>query len=160
MTTIQISDKTLESHFRRTRESETSDYCIEWTGGKIEKGGYGMSWFRGHNILAHRMAWMIHHGRSIPDGMVIMHTCDNPSCVNPEHLLCASQQTNVMDMYIKGRAPNKAGEHNPRARLTQDDVDNIRSMVDLGLATRRQMAEFYGVGYSTIVHILLGRTWH
>ncbi len=63
------------------------------------------------NILAHRLSWMLRHGREIPDGMLIMHTCDNPPCVNPSHLVLGTKKTNAEDASIKGRYPQQCRTH-------------------------------------------------
>jgi len=68
--------------------------------GLIGEGGRG-----GRQLLTHRAMYMLHYG-PIPDGMVIRHTCDNPPCVNPEHLLMGTEEDNRNDMYLRGRTVN------------------------------------------------------
>ena len=74
--------------------------CLNWTG--VEANGYGKA--RWKNVLkqAHRVVWEIHHGE-VPEGMVIMHTCDNTLCGNIDHLRLGTQGDNVKDCYDKGR---------------------------------------------------------
>ncbi len=75
--------------------------CWEWQGG-INGDGYGNS-YNGEGVeAAHRISYRIHNGK-IPYGMVIMHKCDNPSCVNPNHLKLGTQSENMQDCSIKGR---------------------------------------------------------
>jgi hypothetical protein len=71
--------------------------CWPWTG-KIATNGYGYL----DNMLAHRASWLIHHG-PIPEGLQVLHHCDNPRCVNPDHLWLGTQADNVADMMAKGR---------------------------------------------------------
>ncbi len=83
-----------------------SKSCWNWTGGKNEKG-YGALRFLGERILAHRLSWIIHNG-PIPEhdsyhGFCILHRCDNPSCVNPDHLFLGTHQDNMDDMVAKNR---------------------------------------------------------
>ena len=78
------------------------DSCWEWIGSK-EKGGYGIFYYHGANKLAHRFSWEVLYGK-IPKRMVICHKCDNPSCVNPNHLFLGTQEDNLRDMHYKGRA--------------------------------------------------------
>ncbi len=93
--------------------------CIEWTG-YIDKWGYGKRSYEGAKRLAHRVAYAQHHGLKMADidGKVIMHTCDNPACVNPDHLVIGTNKDNTHDMMRKGRMHRK---------LTDADVAAIRA---------------------------------
>lgn len=75
--------------------------CVEYTGCADQKG-YGLITINKKFRRAARFVWESLNG-PIPEGMVIMHTCDNPPCVNPEHLRCGTQKENIADMYAKGR---------------------------------------------------------
>lgn len=78
--------------------------CWLWTGAKSTNGGYGYFIYGrgGQKLRAHRVAWEMTHG-PIPEGWVVMHLCDNPLCVNPDHLEVGTQADNVLDMRIKDR---------------------------------------------------------
>lgn len=77
--------------------------CWEWTGYK-DKDGYGRLTVNRKDLRAHRVAWELHHGKSIPPGLQLLHKCDNPSCVNPAHLIPGTSIDNVHDSIRKGRA--------------------------------------------------------
>lgn len=105
--------------------------CIEWTGartasgyGRIGRGRRGEGWTH-----AHRAAWEVAHG-PIPEGLCVLHRCDNPPCCNPEHLFLGSLEDNSRDMVTKGRGRKQipAGEAHPDARLTDADVAELRGL--------------------------------
>lgn len=113
--------------------------CWEWQG-TVVGIGYGMlGGERGSApCMAHRFSYELYKG-SIPAGMIVCHRCDNPGCVNPEHLYAADHHTNMRDMALKGRA---------RA-LTSDEVMEILDKTAKG-ATQSALAREYGVSRSTI----------
>jgi hypothetical protein len=119
---------------------------------------------------AHRVSYLHHYGYIVRH-LSVLHSCDNPPCVNPAHLSLGTQRDNLADMTAKGRrkAPpghidpvwygrSQAGEANANARLTAADVADIRA---LGLAGYRQrdIAERFGVHQATVSYILAGKTW-
>ena len=129
--------------------------CIEWTGSSDAKG-YGQLRIDGKLIKAHRYAVERSNGPT-PDGMVVMHLCDNPKCVNIDHLQIGSQKQNVHDMDGKGRRINKQpkGSANGNSKLTDDDVRAIRR------DTRRQVdiAATYGIAQTVVSKIKLHQAW-
>ena len=82
-----------------------ADGCWEWTAYR-DPLGYGRLNVDGVPVLAHRLAYELEHG-AIPDGMCILHRCDNPPCVNPDHLWLGTQADNSLDMASKGRWRNR-----------------------------------------------------
>lgn len=95
--------------------------CIEFQGCK-DRGGYGVKNAKGKNWQAHRLVWTEHYG-TIPKGMVIRHMCNNPACINIDHLNIGTMADNIKDRDNAGRTAkgNKAG----RAKLTEEDVLDI-----------------------------------
>jgi hypothetical protein len=130
--------------------------CIEWMGTRHQRG-YGVLRKEGRHVLAHREAYEQAYGL-IEDGLSVLHHCDNPPCVNPEHLFLGTQADNMRDMRSKGRGftlPVSRGETHPRALLTAAQVQAIKK------DTRRlgEIAREYGVSSDAIQAIRVGRNW-
>ena len=117
---------------------------------------YGMVQFAGVVRIAHRLIWASINGR-IPDGLVIRHTCDNPRCCNPAHLLSGTYADNARDMISRHRA-DRNGERNNQAKLTNADVIQIRELLAQGV-DRRIIAPQFGVTPTSISNIKHGLTW-
>lgn len=112
------------------------DECWEWQGARQSgQWAYGRIAFAGRQRRVHRLAWEATHGMSVPEGMVVRHTCDNPPCCNPHHLLLGTFADNTADMIKRGRQGDTArhGEDNGAARLTTRDVHAMRQDRTRGL---------------------------
>jgi hypothetical protein len=148
---------TAEERFWTNIEKNRDNDCWRWTGA-LRIRDYGSYYYNGRNQLAHRVSWQINFG-PIPDGIHVLHTCDNPSCVNPEHLRLGTHQDNMADRDAKGRQYDRNGEKNGRAKLTSEDVNNIRMQYSSGSITRKSLADKFNVNIGTIGRALSGRTW-
>lgn len=135
--------------------------CWDWNGPKDPKG-YGRCGFKGRGYLPHRlskylygeMTWTELHTREVQ----ILHECDNPACINPEHLSLGSNADNQMDKMKKGRQAR--GEKIYTAKLNAEDVRAIHRLFRTGfIGSKASVARKYGVDASTIGNILKGRTW-
>ena len=145
--------KALIERFRdKTIPAEDSD-CLLWVGGKDGKG-YGAIKVNGKQQIASRLAWEIVNGR-IPEEVCVLHKCDNPACVNVEHLFLGTQADNVKDMVSKGHQRGASGETNGNSKLTADDILNIKQ--DSG--TLSEIARKYGVSFQHISSIKRGGSW-
>lgn len=107
---------------------------------------------------AHRVSWMLANG-PIPAGMVVCHRCDNPPCVNPDHLFLGTQIDNMRDRSKKGRGNHRKGSRHGRAKLTEQDVRVIRSRYATGDWKQSDLAAEYGVSQPLIGHIVRRVTW-
>lgn len=129
--------------------------CHEWIGGCFDSG-YGLIRVRGKNLRAHRVAWELANGE-IPPKLMILHDCDNPKCVNPDHLFLGDNEANVKDMLKKGRQPK--GIRNGRALLNPVKVSEIREKHANKECQPKQLADIYGVHLNTIYCVLNNETW-
>jgi hypothetical protein len=153
------------------------DDCWEWTGAKTKRMGHGYFNIKLNGKLkqtgAHRVSLMI-QGITIPQGMVVMHSCDNPRCVNPNHLQLGTFKDNTYDMMLKGRAKHfggkdkHKGENHPNAILNENIVKQIKSEIIIldnipGRKTNKTnfavIAKKYNVSIDTIRDIGYGKTW-
>lgn len=135
------------------------DGCWFWAGshsnvgyGLIHSGGAG-----GKTLSAHRVSYELHYG-PIPDGMIVMHSCDNRGCVNPAHLSAGKQSQNIKDAITRGRkiVPNASGEDNPKSKLTQVQADFIKANPQM---QHTYLAKLFGVSPNCIRGVRIGRTW-
>lgn len=131
-----------------------SGQCWLWTKTRLPSG-YGKIGVKRdgkHKVeLAHRVSLFLATNQW-PAG-VVMHTCDNPSCVNPEHLRVGTQKENLVDMSNKGRSLR--GEKSASARLTPTEVEEIRKSTKLN----SELASLFGVSWTTIARIKRHETW-
>jgi HNH endonuclease len=127
--------------------------CIEWQGLRNPQG-YGRIGAAGVQWLAHRLVYTRAHG-PIPQDMVVMHECDNPPCVNLEHLRLGTPFDNMRDRNQKGRQARLRGESNGKAKITLDQARKIAS--DLRVYT--QIGQDYGISVSNVSDIKKGRIW-
>lgn len=138
--------------------------CINF-GGVRDKKGYGIATFEGKGVRAHRLAYCNHNGLELQDikNLVIRHKCDNPSCVNPDHLEAGSQADNIRDMMERGRHkyPGYKGEQNGQAKLSQQDVENIRQRYQFRsrINGTYAIAKDYGISQKQISRIVRGEKW-
>jgi Pectobacterium phage endonuclease len=147
---------------RFQRKVQQAGDCLEWTG-STNRSGYGHFNVGGNRPkLAHRVAWELAHNATIPPGLIVMHTCDNPRCVKPSHLRLGTFADNTRDMFSKGRGcPDiykKRGVESVNAKLNPDAVHQIRAGRAAG-ETISALARAHGVSRPTINAILRGKTW-
>lgn len=164
----------VKKFWERVDTSGGDDACWTWTGA-VSRYAYGLLFIRKRYIRAHRVSYALHHG-PIPDGYVIAHKCDNPSCVNPKHLWACTQMENIQDRNRKGRqdhGPNAPqwtppeprgrirGERAPRSRLTEEQVREIRRLYKKGVRGHgySSLAKKFGVHDYAIEMIVKRESW-
>lgn len=150
------SDKTptSERFWSKVAKGEP-DECWIWRRA-IDREGYGRFTFDRKRKFAHRIAYLLTHGR-IPDGQSVLHKCDNPLCVNPRHLFLGTHRVNMDDRGAKGRTAS--GERNGRAKLKAETVRQILAAYVPNKVTLPMLAERFGVNKYVVQDILRGRTW-
>ena len=147
--------KSVEGRFWEKVDIRGEDDCWNWLA-SVNKGGYGRFGFNGKQQKAHRVSWMLHNG-DIPEGMHVLHICiANRRCVNPDHLYLGTDQDNMDDKVNQGRVPK--GEAHYKAKLTDEEVIEIRKKYIPWKYPLRKLAREYGVNQSTISDIVNNKT--
>jgi hypothetical protein len=146
-----ISDREL---IERHASPEPNSGCWLWDG-YLNKYGYGRLGRNRSERGAHRLAYRVYRGL-IPRGLLVLHSCDMPCCVNPDHLFLGTHADNSKDCKAKGRAVHARGESQGLAKLTWEDVHKIRSLKE----PIRSIANRYGIERSTVRSVLRGVTWN
>ena len=127
--------------------------CQFYTGGSFDDDGYGIVWLDGTR-KAHRLAWALHNGED-PAGRVVRHRCNNPSCVNPEHLEIGTHADNMHDKVVCRAV---LGENNPASKLTEQDVRGIRCLTNLGVRGR-EISRLMSISQTAVVRIANRKMW-
>lgn len=132
-----------------------TDTCWLWTGSKRGSNNYGRFWLNNKSEMSHRVSYRIWNGE-IPDGLIVRHKCDNPICVNPDHLELGTNAENSRDMVNRNRSLK--GERHNLAKLTEDSVKEIRILLGFGI-THRELGRRYGVNQRVIYQIRHQLNW-
>jgi len=126
--------------------------CWVWSK-SLSKTGYGdMCVYKEKSHAAHRWSYLVFNGE-IPKGKLVCHSCDNRSCVNPEHLFLGTHKENCLDMHKKGRWCDRKGEKHPLSKFIDKDIKYIFKLNRSGLS-QTQIGNKLGVNQSVISRIL------
>lgn len=181
---FKLSSKDKKRFWDKVRIGE-EDECWEWIA-HCFRTGYGYFSLKGDGRGAHRISWMLAHGE-IPDKLWVLHECDNPKCVNPNHLFLGTSDDNIKDAAKKGRTAkgpkngaNTHPERRPRgsrhglfinpekrvrgekvhtAKLTEDKVRLVREQYASKIGSLKDLARKFGVSFSTIGRIVNREIW-
>jgi hypothetical protein len=156
----------IEQRFWGRVQKGTKDVCWEWMGTR-PGGRYGTIAYNGKNAVGtHRVAWELTYG-PVPEGLFVLHECDNPPCCNPGHLFLGTLQDNARDAKKKGRLYNNfannpyphLGESNGCAKLTDDKVRLIRELRADGTWSLNALAKKFKVSKKLILLVVQRRSW-
>lgn len=136
--------------------------CLEWcVENRKTSFGYGFINFRSSQIMTHRAAWLVWKGK-VPNNMWVLHKCDNPACINPDHLFLGDHKKNMDDMRSKNRMNNQKkasnGEKNGSAKLTREKVSQIKFLRKQGLSGPKK-AKMFGVTHAIVYKICSNKLW-
>jgi len=157
---------------RLERNSQQEGECRVWVRSRNNQG-YGRIKVEGRGVDAHRAAWIARHGY-IPQGLCVLHRCDNPPCIRVDHLFIGTRGDNNRDRNDKGRSacgdrngsrlyperrPHTYGELSGMAKLTWDNVAVIREKYASGAMSKRALGRMFGVTRKTIRLVVILETW-
>lgn len=149
-------DMTPEERFWFYTDKKDSNSCWNWKA-KKDKDGYGRMKINGKDVRTHRFSYNLHYGNIPPDKPLITHICNNPSCVNPNHLKADTNDGNLK--YMASLKRSTIGETNPNAKLTQTQVNEIKKKYVKRKITHKMLSEEYKVHPMTICRLLIGKNW-
>lgn len=177
---MEYSEKDIERFWSKVDKERSQTFynnmrCWEWTAGQTRKGGYGSFWAGAKTLRAHCVSYELYYGYISSEKPFVLHRCDNRICVNPHHLFPGTHQDNVADKVQKGRQARgrthgaythpesrRIGEANGRAKLTEEDVSEIRrryAKFGKGGETLKELASKFGVSFTLISAIIKRRLW-
>ena len=158
---VSYEGPTIEERFWDKVDKRGPDECWKWKGDRFNKR-YGRYTFNGLRQGTHRVAWQIENGE-IPTDQLVLHTCDNPPCCNPNHLFLGTQDDNVQDCIAKGRfriGVGATGEDHSQTVFTNADIKEIRRLHATGLVPQGTLGKMFNVSRSNIGAIVRGETWN
>lgn len=130
--------------------------CWEWKSKTINR--YPSFSIGGKNYKAHRVAYSMYVGQ-IPEGMCILHKCDNVKCVNPSHLFVGTQNDNMLDRKAKGREADTKGSKNGNAKINQFQARVIFHLATWGNISQEAIGLIFGIHHCSVSRIKYGRQW-
>lgn len=140
----------IQKRFESFVMPEPNTGCWLWSGSLVTKG-YGAFRLNGKSVMAHRVSYKMYNGEI--GLMHVLHKCDCPSCVNPDHLFLGTDTDNKIDMENKGRRVR--GSLSPMSKLTETDIISIRESKMPGFV----IAKKYGVSQSVISRVKSKNSW-
>lgn len=131
--------------------------CWEWQG-FVRRNGYGQLAYAGKSRGAHVVAWMLTNKRIVPNGLQVLHDCDNKSCINPDHLHTGTCSQNALEAVERGLWAKHTGTSNPANKYTPEQVERVRGLMASGMMVK-DAALASGISRSMASQIKTGRKW-
>ena len=129
-----MRESTVSRFWEKVAPYKDLDSCWNWLAA-VDKAGRGRFKWGGKTSYAPRFSWITHFG-DIPEGLFVLHTCDNPSCVNPSHLFLGTLEDNNRDREAKGRGADVRGSKNPAAKITEAVAQQIVNLLNHGYSLK------------------------
>lgn len=154
MPRLQTIEQRLDNYIDKTGD------CWLWTIGTFNYGYGRLSIQKGKQVRAHRFIYEMVFGK-IPDGLNVLHKCDNPRCVKPKHLYLGTQKDNVADMMNRKRGGYKkfCGESHHNSKLRRKDINEIKSLWEKGGLLQREIAEKFNISQQVVSKIVNNKAW-
>ena len=141
----------LHSRFERSYIPEPNSGCWLWTEG-LDNKGYGRITHEGKMPLAHRISWKLYRGGTYK---FVLHHCDTPCCVNPDHLYAGTQQDNMRDRSVRKRGADRRGEKSHTAKITAQQALDIRA----DTRPQSKIAKAFGISQAAVSLIKTRKNW-
>lgn len=149
--------KTIARFWSKVRKT---DKCWIWVGQMQPPSfKYGRFMLKKRPLFAHRVSWEINNG-PIPEGLYVLHSCDNPPCVNPSHLSVGTKKENSRQMVERGRGRHQIyrGEDHPNSKLSEENISDIRRLASDGMA-KKEIGMRFGVSDTMVGYIVRRKSW-
>lgn len=147
--------RTMEKFFATAEIDQSGCWLYR---GHREKSFYPLTTWRGRRVKVHRLSYELSHG-PIPDGLSVLHRCDTPSCINPDHLTAGTHAENMRDASQRRRFPDRRGAGNNLAKISSEIAEKIRSEHVFRKVTAEMLATRYGLSTVSVYRVLHGKTW-
>jgi len=158
---IDVYNANIQKIIKQKSKLDPETGCWNWQGAKGPRK-YGSMRYKGKTNTPHKVSRIVFNG-PVPPGMIVRHLCNNQRCVNPEHLGIGTQKENVRDTIEAGRFNKPKGSKHPNAKLTEDDVREIRELFKEAHLSKSEFCEyqacFYNISPGTISDIINRKTW-
>ena len=159
---MELTDKNIKNFWKKVDKKGEFE-CWEWIACK-DKNGYGLFGVDKKLYKSHRISWILENGEIPKDDsfnktLYVLHKCDNPGCVNPNHLFLGTNKDNMIDMVKKGRNYISSGEKNGMSKKIEQEVLEIRQKYLTGLYTQKELSEEYSISRAQIQRIVNNKQW-
>lgn len=141
--------------FHNSYSYTTRDACWIWKGPKHSKSDYGIFNNNHKKSLAHRFSWRVFRGE-IPEGLKVLHKCDNPICINPYHLFLGTQEDNILDMVKKGRQAKGESHARSASKRKLSDAE-VLLIFNSEIRKPSQVASQFGITRGQVHNIWIGK---